>query len=183
MAHDAPANSAGNSFGEARPPRLDILTTFPGMFDAQPPAALGVSIPARARAVGLIKWHAHDIRRWTTSKHDKTDARPFGGGPGMVMSAQPVWDAVQAVEALDDRTPTRILLTPQGMPLTQPLVEQLAEQLGAATTATPTTKASRQLHIDRHYAGHVSTVVCILSAHVEKYRIPRFARLVIGHVV
>ena len=152
MAHDAPANSAGNSTGEGRPPRLDILTTFPEMFDAQPPAALGVSIPARARAAGLIEWHAHDIRRWTTSKHDKTDARPFGGGPGMVMSAQPVWDAVQAVEALDDRTPTRILLTPQGTTLTQPLVEELAQNLTAAASATGSAPG-RLLLIAGHYEG------------------------------
>ncbi len=148
MAHDASATTAGNSTGSTRPPRIDILTTFPEMFDAQPPAALGVSIPARARTAGLIEWHAHDIRAWTTNKHDKTDARPFGGGPGMVMSAQPVWDAVQAVEALDDRTPTRILLTPQGTPLTQPLVEQLVDGL----RPTPAT-TGRLLMIAGHYEG------------------------------
>lgn len=145
MAHDATADI---STGITRPPRVDILTTFPEMFDAQPPAALGVSIPARAQAAGLIEWHAHDIRAWTTNKHDKTDARPFGGGPGMVMSAQPVWDAVQAVEALDDRTPTRILLTPQGTALSQPLVEELADSLHPAPTAT-----GRLLLIAGHYEG------------------------------
>lgn len=128
------------------PLRFDILTTFPAMFAAEAPAALGLSIPARARAAGLVEWHAHDIRAFTTDKHQKTDDRPFGGGPGMVMMAQPVYDAVRAVEAIDDRPATRVLLTPQGVPLTQPLVESLA--------ARP-----RLLLIAGHYEGLDERVV------------------------
>src|ERR1044071_10456344 len=108
------------------PLRFDILTTFPEMFSADAPAALGVSIPARARKAGLTEWHATDIRSYTQDKHQKTDDRPFGGGPGMVMMCQPVWDAVHAVEATDPRPATRILVTPQGRPLTQSIVEELA---------------------------------------------------------
>ncbi len=108
------------------PLRFDILTTFPEMFAAEPPAALGVSIPGRARAAGHVEWHATDIRRYTQDKHQKTDDRPFGGGPGMVMMCQPLWDAVHAVEAADPRPATRILTTPQGRPLTQSIVEDLA---------------------------------------------------------
>lgn len=107
--------------------RIDVLTTFPEMFSDQSPAALGVSIPARARSSGALEVVGTDIRSFTTNKHGKTDDRPFGGGPGMVMSCQPIWDAVTAVEAMDPRPPKRILLTPQGVPLTQNLVEELAE--------------------------------------------------------
>lgn len=106
--------------------RFDILTTFPEMFATDSPAALASSIPARARDAGLCSWHAHNIRDHTTDKHQKTDDRPFGGGPGMVMSCQPLWDAVHAVEALDSAPVTRVYLTPQGQPLRQPLVEDLA---------------------------------------------------------
>ena len=106
--------------------RFDILTTFPEMFAAQAPAALGVSIPARARAAGLVEWHATNIRSYTHDKHQKTDDRPFGGGPGMVMMCQPMYDAVMGVEALDPRPAARILLTPQGVPLKQAMVEELA---------------------------------------------------------
>ncbi|MCI0582109.1 MAG: tRNA (guanosine(37)-N1)-methyltransferase TrmD, partial [Chloroflexi bacterium] len=106
--------------------RIDVLTTFPEMFAAEPPGALGSSIPARARAAGLVEWHAANIRDHTTDRHQKTDDRPFGGGPGMVMMCQPVWDAVRAVEALDPRRATRILMTPQGRRLDQPLLERLA---------------------------------------------------------
>lgn len=107
--------------------RIDILTTFPELFDpALPGGALNSSITARARAAGLVSWHATNIRSFADNKHDKTDDRPFGGGPGMVMSCQPVYDAVLATEALDPAPATRIFPTPQGKPLTQPLVESLA---------------------------------------------------------
>lgn len=106
--------------------RFDLLTTFPELFSADSPAALGLSIPARARAAGIVEWHATNIRDYAEGKHQKTDDRPFGGGPGMVMSCQPLWDAVQAVENQDPRPTTRILMTPQGRPLTQAIVEDLA---------------------------------------------------------
>src|SRR5215510_372569 len=108
--------------------RIDILTTFPEMFATEAPGALGVSIPARAAKAGLVEWHATDIRAYTQDKHQKTDDRPFGGGPGMVMMCQPVWDAVTAVEAMDPRPATRVLLTPQGRRLTQDMVEDLAKR-------------------------------------------------------
>ncbi|MEL6497226.1 MAG: tRNA (guanine(37)-N(1))-methyltransferase [Planctomycetota bacterium] len=106
--------------------RFDILTTFPEMFQVGGP--LGSSICSRAREAGLVEWHATDIRGFADNKHDRTDDRPFGGGPGMVMSCQPVSEAVRAVEAMDDRLATRVLLTPQGVPLSQPLVEDLASK-------------------------------------------------------
>lgn len=134
----------------SHPLRFDILTTFPGMFAAEAPGALGVSIPARARAAGLVEWHAHDIRAFTADKHKKTDDRPYGGGPGMVMMAQPVWDAVLAVEGLDDRPATRVLLTPQGIPLVQAVVEELASM-------------PRLLLIAGHYEGIDERVVERLS--------------------
>jgi tRNA (guanine37-N1)-methyltransferase len=110
------------------------------MFGMAPPAALGVSIPARAAAAGLLEAHATDIRAYAMDKHKKTDDRPFGGGPGMVMLCQPLWDAVHAVEAMDPRPATRILLTPQGVPLRQALVEELATR-------------PRLLMIAGHYEG------------------------------
>ncbi|MFN7614422.1 MAG: tRNA (guanosine(37)-N1)-methyltransferase TrmD, partial [Phycisphaerae bacterium] len=106
--------------------RIDVLTTFPELFAQASPAVLGVSIPARAIKAGLLTVEATDIRAFTHDKHNKTDDRPFGGGPGMVMTCQPVWDAVMAAESRDPRPATRILLTPQGTPLSQRIVEDLA---------------------------------------------------------
>ncbi len=117
--------------------RIDVLTLFPEMFAG----VLSSSIlkragePVRDPATGAVRppvvsYHLHDIRRWTTDKHGKVDQPPFGGGPGMVLQCQPVWDAVRAVEAMDPATrgrpAARVVLTPTGEPLTQPLVEELA---------------------------------------------------------
>ncbi|MFG0283213.1 MAG: tRNA (guanine(37)-N(1))-methyltransferase [Phycisphaerales bacterium JB039] len=120
--------------------RIDILTTFPEMFAAEPPAALGVSIPGRARAAGLVEIAPTNIRDFAAPPHFKTDDRPFGGGPGMVMLCQPLWDAVIHAEAADPRPAARILMTPQGEPLRQPLVEELA-------------RLPRMLIIAGHYEG------------------------------
>ncbi|MFM9956685.1 MAG: tRNA (guanosine(37)-N1)-methyltransferase TrmD [Phycisphaerales bacterium] len=104
--------------------RIDILTLFPDLFEP----VLSESITGRARKAGIVEWHAHDIRRYASNKHSKVDDRPFGGGPGMVMMCQPLWDCVASVEAQDPRPPMRVLMTPQGRPLTQRMVEELAKQ-------------------------------------------------------
>lgn len=109
--------------------RIDVVTTFPELFAAASPAVLGVSIPARAIAAGALEVVATNIRDFATDKHRKTDDRPFGGGPGMVMLCQPLFDAVVAVEHQGPPVPARrVLLTPQGVPLTQVLVEELAKE-------------------------------------------------------
>ena len=108
--------------------RIDVVTTFPEMFEGESPAALGVSIPGRAMRAGVLEVVATNIRDFAGGRHGKTDDRPFGGGPGMVMMCQPLWDAVRAVEALDTTPAKRILMTPQGQRLTQSLVESLAKE-------------------------------------------------------
>jgi tRNA (guanine37-N1)-methyltransferase len=103
--------------------RIDILSLFPEMF----PGVLNASILGRAAQAKIVQYHLHNIRDWADNKHAKVDDRPFGGGPGMVMMCQPLYDAVMAVERIEDRIPaTRILLTPQGQPLDQRRVEELA---------------------------------------------------------
>jgi tRNA (guanine37-N1)-methyltransferase len=104
--------------------RIDVLTLFPEMF----PAVLATSIVGRAAQSGIVNYHVHDIRPWADNKHNKVDDRPFGGGPGMVMMCQPVFDSVCAVEAMDPRRAVRLLMTPQGEPLGQRRVEWLAKQ-------------------------------------------------------
>ena len=112
--------------------RIDVVTTFPELFANASPGVLGVSIPARAIAAGALEVVATDIRDFATDKHHKTDDRPFGGGPGMVMLCQPLFDAVMEVERQGLPAPAppirRVLLTPQGVPLTQALVEELARE-------------------------------------------------------
>lgn len=104
--------------------RIDVLTLFPDMF----PSVLGASILGRAAQSGIVSYHTHDIRDWADNKHRKVDDRPFGGGPGMVMMCQPLHDAVVAVEAMNESPATRVLLSPQGLPLDQRRIESLAQQ-------------------------------------------------------
>ena len=85
------------------------------------PGVLNASILGRAAAGGFASYHVHDVRDFADNKHRKVDDRPFGGGPGMVIMCQPLYDCVQAVERLDPTGgATRILLTPQGEPLHRP---------------------------------------------------------------
>lgn len=104
--------------------RIDLLTLFPDMF----PPVLGASIPGRAQAAGALECVVHDIRAYSQDKHRRVDDRPFGGGPGMLMMCQPLFDAVEAVENMDPRAACRVLLTPQGERLAQPRVEWFARQ-------------------------------------------------------
>jgi len=116
--------------------RIDLLTLFPEMFDS----VLGSSILKRAAETitprdhpdqarpPVVSYHVHDIRDYTDNKHGKVDKAPYGGGPGMVMQCQPVWDAARAVEAMHDVAPLRIVTTPTGRRLDQSMVERFAQQ-------------------------------------------------------
>src|SRR5690554_2921695 len=101
--------------------RFDLLTIFPDYFESP----LRVSIMGRARESGLIETHVHNIRDWTTDRHQCTDDTPYGGGGGMVMMAEPLLRAIRDVrsraEAALGSRPPLIYLSPQGTPLNQPL--------------------------------------------------------------
>lgn len=102
--------------------RFDVCTLFPEMFESY----LGQSLLKKAIDRGLVDVKLWDFRAFTTDKHNKVDDRPFGGGPGMLIRCQPVFDCVEAVRR-DDPTPdSLILLGPQGRRLTQRVVEELA---------------------------------------------------------
>ncbi|MBN1405258.1 MAG: tRNA (guanosine(37)-N1)-methyltransferase TrmD [Candidatus Omnitrophica bacterium] len=89
--------------------KIDVLTLFPGMFKA----VLGESILKRAIHSGKISVEIHNIRDYTKDKHKKADNRPFGGGCGMVLGIQPVFDAVCDVKKNNKRARV-ILMSPQG---------------------------------------------------------------------
>ncbi len=106
------------------PLRIDILTLFPEMF----PPILGTSIPKRAAEKGLVEYHLTNFRDFATDAHKSVDDKPFGGGPGMVMMAPVVFDAVEHVEKLDARPARRLLLTPQGRRFDQDMALELSKQ-------------------------------------------------------
>jgi len=101
--------------------RIDILTLFPGMF-AGP---LGESIVGRAVEEGRVEVFLHNIREWARDRHRTVDDTPYGGGAGMVMKADVLGAAIEAVRARGERAPVT-LLTPQGRLLTQEAVRELA---------------------------------------------------------
>jgi len=103
--------------------RIDILTLFPEMFSS----FLTTSIPKRAAEKGLVEYHLTNFREFATDAHQSVDDKPFGGGPGMVMMCQTVYDAVEAAEKQDSRTAKRILLTPQGQRFDQSMAESFAK--------------------------------------------------------
>ena len=79
----------------ARMMRFHILTIFPDIFDSY----FEESLFKRARRKKIISVRAYDLRAFTKDKHKKVDDRPFGGGPGMVLAIQPVWDAVKKIKS------------------------------------------------------------------------------------
>lgn len=104
--------------------RIDVLTLFPEMFGG----VLGASMLGRAAEASLLEFHVHDIRAYTENKHKKADDYPFGGGAGLVMMAQPIFDCMEAVCAMDARPARRILLTPRGRLLSTNRARALAAQ-------------------------------------------------------
>lgn len=103
--------------------RIDIMTLFCDMCNS----VLGESIIGRARATGKVEINCRDIRDYTEDKHRRVDDKPYGGGMGMIMQAQPIFDCYRS---LCDETGTRpylLYMTPQGKTLTQDRVKELAK--------------------------------------------------------
>jgi len=106
--------------------RIDVLTIFPKMFDA----VLGESIIKRAQEKGIVEINVIDLRVFSKDKHRKVDDRPFGGGPGMVMNAEPFFEAINYIrrKTKDKRLKTRVvLLTPKGKKFNQNLAHRLSK--------------------------------------------------------
>jgi tRNA (guanine37-N1)-methyltransferase len=103
--------------------RIDVVTIFP---DALEPF-LSAALLGKAVERGLVDIRVHDLRDYTTDKHRKVDDEPFGGGPGMVMTPEPFFRAVEAIapERKADE-PRVVLLSPQGRRLTQEIVREYA---------------------------------------------------------
>jgi tRNA (guanine37-N1)-methyltransferase len=101
--------------------QFDVFTLLPEIF----PPYLDSSILQRARQRGLIDVRIHNIRNYTHDKHHTTDDTPYGGGGGMVMKADPVFEAVESVLGPDSGSPI-ILLTPQGRVFNQTIAQELS---------------------------------------------------------
>jgi tRNA (guanine37-N1)-methyltransferase len=113
--------------------KIDVLTLFPGMF-AGP---LDESIIMRARKAGLLDLQIHNLRDCAHDRHKTVDDRPFGGGPGMLLKPEPIFEAVEKLARENTRV---ILFSPAGRPFNQAIARELA-------------KAEHLLLISGHYEG------------------------------
>lgn len=105
--------------------RIDIATLFPDMCEA----VLSESIVGRGRREGFIDIRCHNIRDYTLDKHRRVDDKPYGGGTGMVMQAQPIYDCICAIQKQAGAVRSRLIyLSPQGRTLNQALVKELAAE-------------------------------------------------------
>ncbi len=101
--------------------KIDVLTLFPAMF-AGP---LDESIIKRARQKGLLDLNIHQLRDWTHDRHKTVDDKPFGGGPGMLMKVEPLFEAIESLKRAESKV---ILLSPSGRQFNQRIAQDLAEQ-------------------------------------------------------
>lgn len=101
---------------------IDIVTIFPEMFDSP----LSASIIGNARERGLVEIALHDLRDWTHDAHRTTDDAPYGGGPGMVMKPEPLFEALDDLRGDAKAAPCVVFLTPGGRRLDHDLVVELS---------------------------------------------------------
>lgn len=101
--------------------RFSVLTQFPEMFEN----ILDSSILLKASQKGLVSFDVHNIRNYTLDRHNRTDDTPFGGGAGMVMTPQPAFDALRAIEADKCRI---LYMSPRGKMLDRELAEELSKE-------------------------------------------------------
>ncbi|KMT21488.1 tRNA (guanosine(37)-N1)-methyltransferase TrmD [Clostridium cylindrosporum] len=101
--------------------KFDILTLFPEMF-----TVFESSIIKRAKDKNIVDIKVHDIRDFTTNKHRKVDDYPYGGGAGMVMQAQPIYDAIDHLKSIYGYKPYTIYLSPRGRVFKQEVAKELS---------------------------------------------------------
>ncbi len=108
--------------------RIDIMTLFPQMCEA----VMSESIIGRARASGKVEINFHQIRDFAVNRHNQVDDTPYGGGAGMLMMPQPIYDCFMKVCEETENRPHLIYMSPCGKTLTQERVKELAEMPNVA---------------------------------------------------
>lgn len=138
--------------------RFDVLTLFPELFDP----FLQVGVTRRAYASRQVDVRLWQLRDFTQDNYRRVDDRPYGGGPGMVMLAEPLQRALESVRSgRGDRAPV-LMFSPAGAPLTQARVERLAQGTGAILVCGRY-EGVDQRWVDRHVDEEVSLGDFVLS--------------------
>ncbi|MGD9895775.1 MAG: tRNA (guanosine(37)-N1)-methyltransferase TrmD [Candidatus Methylacidiphilaceae bacterium] len=115
--------------------RIDVITLFPGLLEA----AGQESILRRAIESGRMTFRTHQLRDYARDRHKTVDDRPYGGGPGMVLKCEPLVEAIEAVQAMAEKAPVR-LLSPGGRTFDQAMAWEFS-------------RASRLIFVCGHYEG------------------------------
>jgi tRNA (guanine37-N1)-methyltransferase len=103
--------------------KFDILTLFPEMFEV-----FNYSIIGRAKEKELIEINTYNIRNFTNNKHKKVDDYPYGGGAGMIMQAEPIYNTIDKIIEVNGFKPYTVLMTPRGIKYTQAVVKELVDK-------------------------------------------------------
>jgi tRNA (guanine37-N1)-methyltransferase len=103
---------------------IETLSVFPQCYDS----IMNESIMKRAQDKGILDFRAHDLRDWTHDKHRTTDDEPYGGGQGLVMKCEPIFEATDDLFAAAPKKPYTIFLSPTGQRLDEALTLELAAQ-------------------------------------------------------
>jgi len=104
--------------------RYETLSVFPEVFEPY----LSSSIMGRARAKSLFDFHAYNLRDWTHDRHNTVDDAPFGGGQGMLMKPEPIFEAVEDIQGLFPEPAHVVFFSPVGAPFSQRAAERLADR-------------------------------------------------------
>ena len=103
---------------------IETLSVFPGVFEPY----LSTSIMGRARNAGIYDFCAHDLRDWTHDRHRTVDDAPFGGGQGMLMKPEPLFEAIQDLRSRGEQAPHVVFFSPCGAPFTQAAAQRLSHE-------------------------------------------------------
>lgn len=124
---------------------IETLSTFPDMYTS----VMGASIMKRAQEKGALQFESYDLRDWTHDRHRTTDDDPYGGGHGLVMKCEPIFEAYDDIAGYyDQQKPTTIFLSPCGQPFDDALADELATH-------------DRLLFICGHYEGIDERAYCL----------------------
>ena len=123
--------------------RITVVTIFPEFFSGP----LGLSIPSRAAAAGVVSYRVVDLRDYTHDRHRTVDDYPYGGGPGMVMKPEPFFEAVEALSCM----PPIVLTSARGRPFTQ------ADAARFAAGSELTLLCGHYKDVDQRVAEHLAT--------------------------
>ena len=154
---------------------FDIVTIFPAMIEA----GLAEGVVGRARTRGVLDIAVHDLRAFTTDRHHVVDDVPFGGGPGMVMKAEPFHEAVEAIRARRGAAGLVVMTSPAGRRFDQAAAERMARLHGVTWLCGRYEGVDERVVEERD--AHLEAVRHARAVHLREHVVDEADRGVDGH--